>query len=64
MYAALDPYFISDQVPAYMNLNKLYLQALEYLYSIKGITLFTVYANVYDGRNASKMKDEKKLCQC
>lgn len=51
----------SDRVLAYMNLNELYLQALEYLYSIKGITLFAVYANVYNGRNASKMKGQKKL---
>lgn len=47
-----------------MNLNKLYLQALEYLCSIKGITLFAVYANVYDGSNASEMKDQKELCEC
>lgn len=46
-----------------MNLNELYLRALEYLCSINGITLFAVYANVFDGRNASKMKDQKELCQ-
>lgn len=31
---------------------------------INGITLLAVYANVYDGRNASKIKDQKEVCQC